>query len=93
MRSKTASERIKLKTQYDAKYMLYLLDIFDGKLSINDIQNIDLKLLIEMKNIKEEKLEKEAKKMAMIQNEQNKSKQSGVYEGIPPHIQALYGDL
>lgn len=72
--------------------MLYLLEIFDGKLSIDDIQNMELKLLIEMKNIQEEKLEKEAKRMAEIQKNQAGSKRkSDVYEGIPPHIQALYG--
>ena len=72
--------------------MLYLLEIFDGKLSIDDIQNMELKLLIEMKNMQEEKLEKEARRMAKLQKNQASSKRSpDTYDGIPDHIQALFG--
>lgn len=68
--------------------MLYLLDIFEGKLSIQDIQNMDMSLLIEMKNIKEDKLEREAKRMALIQDKQKRDS-SKDYEGIAPHLQLL----
>lgn len=68
--------------------MLYLLDIFEGKLSIQDIQNMDMSLLIEMKNIKEDKLEREAKRMALIQDKQKRGS-SKDYEGIAPHLQLL----
>ena len=80
----TSSENIKLKTQYDAKYIIYLLEIFDGKLSIDDINNMELRLLIEMKNIQEDKLEKEAKRIANAQRNNSNSKDE--YQGIPKHL-------
>ena len=60
-----------MKVEYDAKYVLYLLTLFDKLLNFNDIMNMDLSLLNEMKAIQEKKLEAEAKRIEKI----NRSKQ------------------
>lgn len=49
---------------------------------------MELRLLIEMKLIQEEKLEKEAKRIAKINNQKN-SNSSQQYEGIAPHLRGL----
>ena len=60
-----------MKFKFNAKYILYLLALFDNKLGFNDIINMDLPLLLEMRRIKEGELEEQAKKL-QSQNNANK---------------------
>lgn len=63
----------------DAKHILFLLELFEGKVSINDIMTMDLPLLLNLEKEKAEQIEKEAKRMramhesAMQQNSKGKS--------------------
>ena len=47
----------------DASYVLYLMDIFDGKLSVEEIRTLDIPLLTELQKLQEAKLEKQAKEL------------------------------
>lgn len=51
---------------------------------------MELKLLIEMKNIQEDKLEKEAKRLARVRKlEQGAANKQTEWEGIAPHLQGM----
>lgn len=50
----------------DAKHMLYLLELFEGKLSITDILEIELPLLLNLEKEKAEQIEKEAKRISTL---------------------------
>lgn len=52
----------------DASYLLYLLDIFDGKLSAEEIRNMEIPLITELQKLQEEKLERQAKQIQANQN-------------------------
>lgn len=69
---------------------MYLLDIFDGKLSLGEILHSDLRIINAMKKVKEEQLENQRKQVEAIQRQQNEGKDQ--YEGIAPHLQSLYPD-
>lgn len=48
----------------DATHVLYLIDLFEGRISYNEIMyDIPISQLLEMQKIKEEQLEREAKRM------------------------------
>ncbi|PTU25751.1 hypothetical protein DA469_22135, partial [Bacillus subtilis] len=48
---------LKRKTELDAKYQLYLLDLFDGKISISEMINMDLSMLISLEKEKAKQVE------------------------------------
>lgn len=50
---------------------------------------MELRLLIEMKTIQEEKLEEEAKRIAKIQKLKGQENKKDEYEGIPAHLQGM----
>jgi hypothetical protein len=58
----------------DARHLLFLLELFEGKLSIGDILTMDLPLLLNLEKEKAEQIEKEAKRVRALQsNVDNKS--------------------
>jgi len=52
-----------MKQSFDAKYYLYLLTLFDGKISITEILNMDIPLLLEMRQAKEIELERQSRQL------------------------------
>jgi hypothetical protein len=48
----------------DSKHILFLLDMFEGRLSIDDIMNMELPLLLNLEKEKAKQIEKEAKRVA-----------------------------
>jgi len=50
----------------DAKHLLYLLELFEGKLSVSDILNMELPMLLNLEKEKADQIEKEAKRMASL---------------------------
>ena len=67
----TPSENTKNKLRANADYILYLLNLFDGKISYTEIMNMDYALLTEMKTIKEMKVEKEQQDLQREQAKHN----------------------
>jgi hypothetical protein len=58
----------------DARHLLFLLELFEGKLGINDILTMDLPLLLNLEKEKADQIEKEAKRVRALQsNTENKS--------------------
>lgn len=55
---------MQMRNKLDASHLLYLIDLFEGRLRYNEIMyEIPLSYLTEMQKQKEEQLEKEANKM------------------------------
>jgi hypothetical protein len=50
----------------DAKHILFLLELFEGKISMEEILNMELPLLLNLEKIKSEQIEKEAKRIAAM---------------------------
>ena len=50
-----------MKNQFDAAFTYYLLDLFEGKISYNEIMDMDLNILLEFKKLRENKLEEQLK--------------------------------
>lgn len=55
----------------DAKYLLSVLELFDNKLSVDDIINMDLSLLNNLQKEKINEIEIEAKNKAKLEKENN----------------------
>lgn len=57
----------------DAKHLLFLLELFEGKLSINDVLYMELPLLLNLEKEKIEQIEKQARQTAsMAKKAENK---------------------
>lgn len=56
------------KILVNANYISYLLNIFDGKLSYNDIVSMPLSRLSQLQKIKEKELEERSKHIKSMQN-------------------------
>lgn len=59
------------KILVNANYISYLLNIFDGKLSYNDIVSMPLSRLSQLQKIKEKELEERSKHIKSMQNGKN----------------------
>lgn len=59
------------KIRYNANYINYLLNLFDGKMRIDDILTLPMSLLVQLQKIKEIELEGRAKEIKNIQMRQN----------------------
>jgi len=42
-----------MKTQFDASFWFYLLELFEGKISLTEILNMELNILLELKQHRE----------------------------------------
>lgn len=58
----------------DARHLLFLLELFEGKLSIGDILTMDLPLLLNLEKEKADQIEKEAKRVRALQNNATNNK-------------------
>ena len=62
---------MKMRTKLDATHLLYMLDLFEGRISYTDImKNIPINILLEMQKLKEEQLEKEVARARKMKEEQ-----------------------
>jgi hypothetical protein len=61
----------------DAKHMLFLLELFEGKLSINDIMLMELPLLLNLEKEKADQIEKEAKRLSAMNRARTDSGKKG----------------
>jgi hypothetical protein len=61
----------------DAKHMLFLLELFEGKLSIDDILYMELPLLLNLEKEKADQIEKEAKRLASMNRARAESGNKG----------------
>jgi hypothetical protein len=61
----------------DAKHMLFLLELFEGKLSINDIMFMELPLLLNLEKEKADQIEKEAKRLSAMNRVRTEGKKGG----------------
>lgn len=50
---------------------MYLIDIFEGRLKVDEIVNMDFRLLTQLQSLQEEKLDKQAKEIKARQNNIN----------------------
>ena len=65
------------KVKIDASFLLYLLDLFEGKLRAEEIKTMDIPLITELQKLQEEKLERQAKDLEARRN-QNVTQQKTV---------------
>jgi hypothetical protein len=62
----------------DAKHILFLLELFEGKLSMEDILFMELPMLLNLEKEKADQIEKEAKRIRAAQEvAKNSSKPKG----------------
>ena len=61
----------------DAKHMLFLLELFEGKISVSEIQTMELPLLLNLEKEKSEQIEKEAKRITAMNNKANAGNNKG----------------
>lgn len=57
-----------MKRRINANFILYLLSLFDGKLSYTELVSMDLSILFEMQDLKEKELKKMAEKAQRDKN-------------------------
>jgi hypothetical protein len=65
----------------DAKHLLFLLELFEGKLGIDDIFNMELPLLLNLEKEKADQIEKEAKRIANMNKNTGNGKANIVTNG------------
>ena len=63
------------KIKYDANYVNYLLNLFEGRISVTEILQLPLSFLNELQKHKEKELEERAKEINKIKNSNNQPQQ------------------
>jgi hypothetical protein len=61
----------------DAKHLLYLLELFEGKLSVSDIMTMELPLLLNLEKERADQIEREAKRISALNRSRAEGSKSG----------------
>lgn len=70
------SEKIKANLNENASFLLYLLQLFDGKITIAEMKEMDYSLLIALKESKEKETIEEQKRIEHEKNQMQIQQQS-----------------
>ena len=78
-----------MKVYNDAGYITYLLDLFEGRLSLEDIMNYDLSLIMSMRESKEKQLEKRSQAIRKASNPTSKISSSSNNDNTHGHLNPI----
>jgi len=71
----TDSKSYKKKVYHSSEYLAYLLDLFEGRLTLNEILEHDMHLIMSMREAKEKQMEERSRQYKKIQRG---------HDGTPP---------
>jgi len=83
------SRTYKKKVYHSVEYITYLLELFEGKISLEDIMNTDLNILMSMREAKEKQLKRREQDMKKIQRGQDPSISSKVDDNEHGYLRPL----
>ena len=78
-----------MKVYNDAGYITYLLDLFEGRLSLEDIMNYDLSLIMSMRESKEKQLEKRSQAIRKASNPASKIPSASNNDNTHGHLNPI----
>lgn len=78
-----------MKVYNDAGYITYLLDLFEGRLSLEDIMNYDLSLIMSMRESKEKQLEKRSQAIRKASNPASKISSASNNDNTHGHLNPI----